>query len=169
MLQENITVRDKGVSTRTQLIVFRLGTEDFALMLDEIKEVVLTPAVTTIPQTPDYIKGVANIRGSIITIFDLEEKFALAENEGVHGKYTLVSESQKFKIGILVKNVPDTLTVDRKVIEDNVGIVQGDGDENGSYVKGIIKLNEKLVILLDLQKAISEKEVGEVLSRIRVT
>ena len=156
-------------STRTQLIVFKLGNEEFGLLLDEIKEVVLTPAITAIPQTPDYIKGVANIRGNIISIYDLEQKFGIVKEENDIGRYTLVSENDKFKLGILVKNVPDTLTVEKSTIDENVSVVQGNHDEKSGYVKGIIKVNERLIILLDLINAVSESEVNGILDRVRIS
>ncbi len=155
-------------SSRTQLIVFRLGNEDYGLLLDEIKEVVLTPAITPMPQVPNYVKGIANIRGNIISIYDLEEKFGLVDNNGELGRYTLVSESAKFKAGILVKNVPDTLTIDKKNIEEQVGIVQ-DNAQEGNYIKGIIKLDGRLIILLDLNNAISAKEISGIMNRVKVT
>ncbi len=65
---------------RVQLIVFKLAGEEYAIAIDNIKEVVLTPGVAKIPKAPDYIKGVANIRGNIIAIMDLEDRFNLGEN-----------------------------------------------------------------------------------------
>jgi purine-binding chemotaxis protein CheW len=98
--------------SRTQLIVFKLGKEEYGLTIDQIKEVVLTPTITRMPQTPAYIKGVANIRGNIIAILDLEEKFNITDksSEGAKvGNYTLVVASEEYKIGILVKEVPQYL------------------------------------------------------------
>src|SRR6478609_4820459 len=88
-------VQKKDVGKRIQLIIFKLGSEEYALPIDQIKEVVLTPRIAKMPQTPSYIKGVANIRGSIIAILDLEEKFGIDRSidktsESFH--YTLVVE-----------------------------------------------------------------------------
>ena len=63
------------------MIIFKLGKEEYALHIDQIKEVVLTPGIAKIPQTPDYIIGVANIRGNIISIVSLNTKFGLIGNE----------------------------------------------------------------------------------------
>ena len=64
------SVQKNEVSARIQLIIFKLGREEYAMNIDQIKEVVLTPQVAKVPQTEDYIKGVANIRGNIIAILD---------------------------------------------------------------------------------------------------
>src|SRR6478752_3903251 len=74
-------IQKKDIGRRIQLIIFKLGTEEYALSIDQIKEVVLTPRIARMPQTPSYIKGVANIRGSIIAILDLEQKFGIEKQE----------------------------------------------------------------------------------------
>jgi len=58
-----------------QIVVFKLGQEEYGLHIDQIKEVVITPKITRMPQTPAFVKGVANIRGNVIAMLDLEEKF----------------------------------------------------------------------------------------------
>ena len=67
--------KEINTGTKHQLIVFKLGTEEYALNIEQIKEVVITPNIANIPQTPSYIRGVANIRGTIIAIVDLNDKF----------------------------------------------------------------------------------------------
>src|SRR4051812_23565366 len=97
---------------RLQIVVFKLGNEEYGLHIDQIKEVVITPTITKMPQTPDYVKGVANIRGNVIAIFDLEDRFNLARTIQQKGsKYTLVVESEDIKLGLLVTEVPNTVSV----------------------------------------------------------
>ncbi len=146
-----------------QLVVFRQGEEEYALQIDQIKEVVITPNITKMPQTPEYVKGVANIRGNIIAILNLEEKFGLkasAENED--GKnFTLVIESEQFKAGILVKEVPNTLAVREKDIEESVNLIQDTSMEQ-NYISGIVKKDNRLIILIDILKVINETELNKV-------
>ena len=150
-------------ANREQLIVFKLGHEEYALPIDQIKEVVLTPRISKIPQTPDYIKGVANIRGNVISILDLEERFGLLasqsngnakddqeENEE-NSNYTLVIESEEYKIGILVKEVPNTLSVNGAEIDSTANIVQHSSLDE-SAINGIVKLEERMIILIDILK-----------------
>lgn len=134
-----------------QLIVFKQGGEEYGLEIAQIKEVVLTPYVTKMPHTPSYIKGVANIRGSIISIIDLEEKFGVRNTETEHktSSYSLVIESEDFKIGILVREVPNTLAVAESDIDSSMNIV--DDGAQGGYIKGIVKRDDRLIILLDVQ------------------
>lgn len=154
--------KDLEDSSNIQLIVFKQGEEEYALKIDQIKEVVITPNITKMPQSPEYIKGVANIRGNIIAIVDLEEKFGLKSekdtlNEGSKN-FTLVIESEDVKIGILVKEVPNTLAVSRGEIDEAVNVIHNSNmDQN--YITGIVKIDERLVILIDVFRVVSESDL----------
>ena len=153
---------------RHQLIVFRQGAEEYAMFIDQIKEVVITPNITKMPQTAPYIKGVANIRGNIIAIVNLEEKFdlerTLPPDLNSSKNFTLVVESEEFKIGLLVKEVPDTITVVDSDINDNLSVVQ-EGSVDKNYIQGIVKLDQRLVILIDIFKVMSKNEVNQALNQ----
>jgi len=154
--------KPEAAGKKIQLIIFKLGTEEYGLSIDQIKEVVITPGIAHVPRMPSYIKGVANIRGNIISIMDLEEKFGLrsesAENTGATGNYTLVIESSKFKVGILVKEVPNTLSVYTGEIEDASAFVQFSSiDEN--CITGIVKSGGRLIILIDVFKLIDIENI----------
>src|SRR5689334_1810188 len=102
----------KSGSRALQIVVFKLGNEEYGLHIDQIKEVVITPNITRMPQTPSYVKGVANVRGNVIAIFDLEDRFSLTNTIQARGsKYTLVVESEDIKMGLLVSEVPNTVSV----------------------------------------------------------
>lgn len=154
----------KGALPDTQqIIVFRQGSEEYGLPINQIKEVVLTPNITRMPQTPAYVKGVANIRGNIIGIIDLEEKFGLKEaattketNKSVN--YTLVVESDEFKVGILVTEVPNTLSVQASDMEEPVNIVS-DSNNNTDYIEYIVKLEDRLIVMIDILKVLNEQEL----------
>lgn len=158
---------DVDVGTLVQLIVFKLGDEEYALQIDQIKEVVLTPGIAKIPQTPDYIKGVANIRGNIIAIVDLEKKFNLLNGvDGANlnkGNYTLVVESESFKIGILVKEVPNTLTVSERDIDKSSTVLQYSNLDQ-DCIKGIVKSEERMIIMVDMIKMMESEDLNKVAS-----
>lgn len=153
---------------KSQLIVFRLGDEEYGLQIGQIKEVVPTPHITRLPQTPPYVKGVANIRGNIIAVVDLEEKFGLKkESDEAANNYTLVVESDEVKMGVLVRELPNTLNVKQSQIEDSANIIQ-DGGAEQSYIKGIVKLEDRLIIMLDVFKTMSEGELNGVFKNNKV-
>jgi len=149
-------------SANIQLIVFRLGGGEYGCPIDFIKEVVLTPPVTKIPLSPKHIKGVANVRGTILAVVDLEERLSISTaRQEVEEKpnYLLVIESEEYKMGILVKEVPNTLSIAESAIDHSPNLIQDTGTEKG-YVKGIVKSGNRLVILLDVFKLISKDEIA---------
>ncbi|WKN41380.1 chemotaxis protein CheW [Tunicatimonas pelagia] len=157
---------------RQQLIVFKLGEEEYGITIDQIKEVVFTPNITPMPQVPSYIKGVANIRGNILAIVDLREKFGLqtqkSDADESSSNYTLVVASSQLNVGILVKEVPNTLTVSTSDIEDTASIMQG-SQEGRQYIKGIVKVDKKLVILIDVFAVMQDKEISQTLTSEAIT
>ena len=159
--QENHSADQSG--KRIQLIVFKLAGEEYALPIDDIKEVVLTPGIAKVPQTPSYIKGVANIRGNLIAIVDLEEKFGLrkAEDGSISsGNYTLVIEGQDVKIGVLVKEVPNTLSINTNNIDNSSGIMKYSSLDE-SAIKGIVKVDNRMVILIDVLTMMQTQEIKD--------
>lgn len=149
--------QEKAHSVRMQLIIFKLAGEEYGLSIDQIKEVVLTPRIAKMPQTPSYIKGVANVRGNIIAIMDLEQKFGLNEERAkvkeLTANYTLVVESDKFKVGVLVKEVPNTLEIGAEDIDKASDFVQYSSLDANSLV-GVVKSGDRMIILIDMIKLI---------------
>ena len=164
---EPVAAADDKAIDKHQLIVFKLGAEEYAIHIDQIKEVVLTPRVTKMPQTPTYVKGVTNIRGSIMAIVDLEEKFGIQTDKSSAEEsafnYTLGAESKDFNVGILVKEVPNTLTVMASDIDETVNVVQNT-TEHGNYMLGIVKIEDRLVILIDLFQVMQTNDLNGVLN-----
>jgi purine-binding chemotaxis protein CheW len=139
-----------------QIVVFKLGQEEYGLQIDQIKEVVITPNVTRMPQTASFVKGVANIRGNVIAIFDLEDRFNLIRSQNSGNKYTLVVESDDVKLGLLVNEVPNTVSVSANDLDESVGIIN-DVNTDTNYIKGIIKHSDRLIILIDIFKVIDQE------------
>lgn len=149
-----------------RIIVFKFGNEEYAIEIDLIKEVVLTPKIAKMPNTPDFVKGVANIRGNVTVILDVEEKFHLnslgsAQNKKF-GAYTIVIENQSYKLGILVDNVPDTLTIQTENIEQHNSTLQFSNiDEH--IIKGVVKHDSRMIILIDIEGIMHTNEIQPIL------
>lgn len=144
-----------------QIIVFKLGNQEYGLFIDQVREVVLTPSVSPLPLTPAYISGVANIRGNIFAIINLEKRFHLKKQEeegSVSKSFTLVLAHEELQMGILVREVPTTLTVQEKNIDMSVDLVQRHTTPGKDYIKGIVRINDKLIILIDIQKLVSKED-----------
>jgi purine-binding chemotaxis protein CheW len=101
----------------------------------------------------------------VIAILDLEEKFALARNQETSkgNNFTLVIESDEYKMGILVREVPNTLSISSSNIEDSV--FTGDSQAEQSYITGIVKLDKRLIIMIDIFKVINDQEAQQLFKK----
>ncbi|RDC62629.1 chemotaxis protein CheW [Adhaeribacter pallidiroseus] len=158
--------REINRESSVHLIVFKLGSEEYGIRIEQVKEVTLTPEIARMPKTPPFIKGIANIRGDIIAVMDLEERFKIApiapevENSGKRNTYTLVLEAKDYTIGLMVREVPQSLTLPISRIEKTPSFIQ-DLNINDNYIEGIGKLGSRLIIVLDFHKILSFEEVEQ--------
>lgn len=144
-----------------QLIVFRLGDEDYGIRIEQVKEVTVTPDVARMPKTPPFIKGIANLRGDIIAILDLEERFRLrpAGRPLPERSYTVAVEAADYTLGLVVREVPRPLTLPLGQIEPAPEFVQDAGTRD-KYLEGIAKLPDgNIIIVLDMRKLLTPNEV----------
>lgn len=147
------------------LIVFKLGSEEYGIKIEQVKEVTVTPNVTRMPRTPHFIKGVSNIRGDIIAIMDLEERFGirpapLADDLNPKITYTLVIEAKEYSIGVIVREVPQSLNMSMTKIDKAPSFLQ-DININENYIEGLAKVNNRLIIVLDMYKILTHDEIRE--------
>jgi len=151
-----------------QLIVFRLGDEDYGIRIEQVKEVTVTPEVARMPKTPPFIKGIANLRGDIIAIIDLEERFLLRPAGRVlpERSYTVAVEAADYTLGLMVREVPRPFTLPLSQIEPAPEFVQ-DSSTRDKYLEGIAKLPEGgIIIVLDMRKLLTPSEVMKLPAKI---
>ncbi|GAB3824723.1 chemotaxis protein CheW [Hymenobacter jeollabukensis] len=144
-----------------QLIVFRLAGEEYGIRIEQVKEVTLTPEIARMPKTPRFVKGIANLRGDIIAIIDLEERFRLrtSSNEPVTGvTYTMALEAKDYTIGIIVREVPQPLSLPAASIEKAPEFIQ-DLNINDKYIEGIARVENRIIIVLDMLKLLTPEEI----------
>ena len=146
------------------LVVFKLGSEEYGVRIEQVKEVTVTPEIAKMPKTPSFIRGVANIRGDIIAIMDLADRFGIRPEERVYSArrdprtYTLVIESSEFTLGLIVQEVPQSLSVPMSQIDKTPHIIQ---EKNivQNFIEGIAKVEGRLIIILDMHKILTSEEV----------
>lgn len=143
-----------------QLIVFRLGEEEYGIRIEQVKEVTITPDIARMPKTPSFVKGIANLRGDIIAVIDLEERFNLnAAAEPMPAvSYTMAIEAKEYTIGIMVREVPQPLSIAQSVIEQAPEFIQ-DVNINDKYIEGIAKIGSRIIVVLDMLKLLTPAEI----------
>ena len=164
MVTEDISEKNEMVvEENVHLIIFRLGNEEHGIRIDQVKEVTVTPKIARMPKTPPFIKGVSNIRGDIIAIMDLEERFNISTStiDELSGKtYTLVTEAKDYTLGLTVREMPQSLSIPVSRIDKTPALLQ-DININQHFIEGIAKVEGRLIILLDIFKILTQTEVDE--------
>jgi purine-binding chemotaxis protein CheW len=140
-----------------QLIVFNLGDEEYGANINQVREIIRTGNITPIPDSPDFIKGVCNVRGEIPVIIDLKERFFLPIKKDVEDKHIVMTERDKNVFGLLVDEVTEVLRIPQTDIKTAPELVTKIDRE---YVNGVITLENRLIILLDLHKVLSPEELA---------
>ncbi len=132
-----------------QLVSFRLGDEIYGIEITKIREIILVGAITRVPETPHYIKGLINLRSSVIPVIDLRARFALPESELTQDSRIMVLNVGRRTIGIVVDSVSEVLRVSEEQISPAPPTVASLGNE---YMTGLVRLDEQLLILLDVDR-----------------
>jgi len=154
--------QDNATDQWEQLVVFRLANEYYGVDIGAVNTIIRMQEVTDIPQTPDFVEGVINLRGSIIPVIDLRKRFALPEEDVTKASRIVVVESGGQMIGMVVDAVAETLRLPADAIEPPSPVIAGIDTE---YLRGVGKQDSRLVILLDLDKVLTAREM-QTLSKI---
>ena len=154
-----------------QLVVFSLDNEEHAVEIKDLQEIIKLPDITPIPGTPEFIRGIFNLRGKIIVVLDLEKRFGLVRQTENHEGNIIIAEVNNNNFGIIVDKVTEIINVPLSNIQQTPTLstskIQTD------YLKGVVVLEKKsktgdnetsetdsrLIILLYLPKMLSEKEL----------
>ena len=146
-----------------QLVSFNLGKEEFAVDILKIQEINRMVEITKVPKSPEFVEGVINLRGKVIPIIDLRKRFKLPGSESTKQTRIVVVDIDNMVVGLVVDAVSEVLRLPANTVEPPPPIVAGIDSE---YISGVGKLEDRLLILLELDKVLSkdEKKVLETVS-----
>lgn len=143
-----------------QLVVFQLAEEEFGLDIMQVQEIIRIPGITRIPHSPDYVKGVINLRGKIITVINLDTRFGMQQKEHDDNSRIIVAEVDENVVGMVVDSVSEVMRLSSSTVEPVPDIISG--KINANYLKGIGKLEDRMLILLDITKVVTEDAPSKV-------
>lgn len=144
-----------------QWVTFRLEQETYGVNVMQVQEVLRYSDIAPVPGAPSYVLGIINLRGSVVTVIDTRSRFGLMPADVTDNTRVVIIESDKQVIGILVDSVAEVVYMKASEIElaPNVGT-----DESAKFIKGVCNRDDELLILVDLDKLLSDDEWDEMSS-----
>lgn len=142
----------------TNLVTFRLGSGEYAIDIMQAKEIIKMEKITLIPNAPDFVEGVINLRGNIIPIIDLKKRFNLEEIEGDKNTGIIIVKIEDVDMGIIIDSISKVVSISNSDIQPPPPMLSGIGQK---YIKGVGKLEDKLLVVLDLEKLFTTDEEEE--------
>jgi len=155
-MENSENAQDEGFDT--QWVTFYLAEEKYGVPVAQVREVLRYSEITPVPGAPDYVIGIINLRGNVVTVLDTRKRFALPPNDVDDSTRVVIIEVEEQVVGILVDSVSDVVRLKTGEIETapNVG-----NDESSKYIQGVASRDGNLLILVDLHKLLSDEEWQE--------
>ncbi|HLR08528.1 MAG TPA: chemotaxis protein CheW [Bacillota bacterium] len=142
-----------------KVVEFQLKGETYGVDIHQVRSIEKLQNVIEVPKTPDFIKGVINLRGDITPIVDLSERLDIGRTDVTEDTRVLIVQIRDIQIGLVVDSATDVIDIDPNVVEKAPPIIKG---VDASYIKGVAKLDDTLLILLDLQHVLNLDEINTV-------
>jgi len=156
-----MTIDGQARATRGgKYLTFALGKEEYGLEILKVREIIGFMEITAIPRTADYIRGVINLRGQVISVVDLRAKFGMADVERTDQTCIIVVETRdgdrKLNTGIIVDHVSEVLNIAGEQIEPAPAL----GGTDGAIILGMAKVGQAVKILLDIDEVLAGVEAA---------
>ena len=138
-----------------QIVVFDLANESYGIDINAVSEIIRMKDITKVPRTAEFVEGVINIRGKVITVVDMRKRFGLADVEQTKDSRIVVVDINGLNIGMVVDAVNEVMRISESSVEPPSSVII---PEESDYLRGIAKLADKMIILLDLNRVLTEGE-----------
>ncbi|QSZ26737.1 chemotaxis protein CheW [Aceticella autotrophica] len=142
-----------------QVVIFKLNNEDFCVDIMQVLEILSMQKIRKVPDVPDFIEGIFDLRGTIIPIIDLRKRFNMEKTNINDNTRIIVVNLNKKSVGFIVDAVTEVLHIDEESIKEPPDIISGIGKE---YIEAVVKLNDRLIISLNLHRVLTEQEKKEI-------
>lgn len=142
-----------------KIVVFYLGNQPYGLDIHQVNSIEQVTNITDLPQTHRFIKGVINLRGVVVPVIDLKERLDLGETALKEETKLLIIHLKNIRIGLLVDQATDVIDIDESVIDSSTKAIEG---SYHTAVDGIAKLENGLLILLNIETIFKHEEIAEV-------
>lgn len=148
------------IESEIQLVAFKLGREEYGVSILQVQEIKRMTDITRVPQTPEYIRGVMNLRGSVLPVLDLKKRLGLPANEVTDDTRIVIVKVADLSVGLIVDAVSEVMAIEQASIENAESVVSGVA---ANYLDGVGKLDNRLLILLNLEAIIGiNQEIAKI-------
>lgn len=137
-----------------QLVTFTLEKEEYAVDILSVQEINRITEITRVPNAPDYVEGVINLRGKVIPVVNLRKKFGLDNRETDDSSRVIIMDIQGVTYGLVVDSVSEVLRIPANIVEPPPPMASS---MSSMFIKGIAKLENRLIILIDIDKCLGQQ------------
>lgn len=149
---------EANVANEVKVIVFQLKDEEYGVEVDQVRSIERMQHITRVPRTPDFVKGVINLRGVVTPIIELRNRFGIEEIETTDSTRIIIVAVGNMEVGLIVDAANDVVDIPTEVVEPPPQVV---GGIEADYLRGVAKMDKRLLILLNLDKVLTPKELKE--------
>ncbi len=153
-------IKQKDNQELLQLVSFNVGSEEFGIDILKVQEIIRLINITEVPNSPDFIDGIINLRGKVIPVIDLRVRLGLTKIAHNNSTRIIVVEVNSMTVGFIVDAVSEVLRIPRNITEPPPSMAAG---MNSEFITAVGKLEDRLLILLDLEKILSTSEKDELI------
>ncbi|MFN3238650.1 MAG: chemotaxis protein CheW [Pseudomonadales bacterium] len=141
-----------------QWVTFRLSGETYGVNVMQVQEVLRYTEIAPVPGAPDYVLGIINLRGNVVTVIDTRNRFSLEDDEVTDATRIVIVEADEHVVGLLVDSVAEVVYLRQSEIENppNAG-----HDDSARFIQGVCNKNDELLILVELEKILTDQEWSE--------
>jgi len=148
-------VKKSGEDPVLQWVTFRLADETYGINVMQVQEVLRVTEIAPVPGAPDYVLGIINLRGNVVTVLDTRKRFGLPTTVTDDATRIVIIESGQNVVGVQVDSVAEVVELRRSEIEMSPAV---GNEESSKYIEGVASNNDELLILIDINKLLSAEE-----------
>gem|GEM_PF-386516 len=142
------------IMSSRQLVIFNINGEDFGIEVTQVKEIIRPVEIFKIPNTPEFVEGLINLRGKVHPVFNLRKRFNLPAQQFDDNTKIIIVNANDAVMGFIVDEVKEIIRVEEENIESSLQVLT---DVKGRFVNGVAKTSDRIILLLDLSTTLSMK------------
>lgn len=160
MFEETIDESSSSSEENLRLVTFELSGEEFGVDIMQVSEIIPVPKITRIPQAPECVKGLINLRGKILVVIDLNKRLGFSSKETDSLSRIIIVEVKDTVLGMLVNSVKEVMSLPLSSVQSPPEMIKS--KINAEYLRGVGNVGSRLLVLLNLARVLGEEEATEI-------